>query len=104
MLATLDGASLYFYGEVASYLSRFEGEPTTHLFAMLRDELQPAAREAMREAAAGHRRIECTATMTRPDGAEQPVRVVAAPVWSGKENLLLLTFERLEPAVAPGTP
>ena len=97
VLTNREGQTLYFYGPLRRYIDLPEGAPTTDLFAMIDPALRPQLRAAIHLATAEHRQVAITAGVPS-DSGEQPVRMVVSQVAHPiAENLLLVTFEDLEP-------
>jgi two-component system, chemotaxis family, CheB/CheR fusion protein len=94
--------TLYFHGRVAAFLEQPVGAPTVDLFAMLPEGMRPQLRAAIHKVVGGTSRVETHGTMRGPDRSEQTVRMVVSSVQSaGQAGLVLVTFERQQPAADP---
>jgi two-component system, chemotaxis family, CheB/CheR fusion protein len=94
--------TLYFHGRVAAFLEQPVGAPTVDLFAMLPEGMRPQLRVAIHKVVGGTSRVETHGTMRGPERSEQTVRMVVSSVQSGGQaGLVLVTFERQQPAAEP---
>jgi two-component system, chemotaxis family, CheB/CheR fusion protein len=92
---------LYFYGATTAYLQPPDGAPNQAVLSLVRQELRPTLRQALRQAAtASHPTVTAEAHLAR-DKALVPVKMTVHPVGEAAA-MFLITFQDLpEEMLAP---
>ncbi len=89
---------VYFHGDTSPFLVQPTGEPTRHVFDLLRPGISAVARGALRQAAEAGREISVA---VKQDGPVMALRLAAAPLAVSREGRYFrLTFEADTAAVA----
>lgn len=103
-LVDRDGRILHVHGDMQALLQIGQGAPDLNIFSMVRRELRADARSTFTRAQQKRTELIGPSTTFYHDNTERTVRLSVRPLALANDELYMMSFEPVLPAVGPGAP